>query len=64
MSKINRLSQSPRAMRESTNDPEAYAIGKVQLETSRASEGDRPTTEILSEFQKQDRDGSGWPPAV
>lgn len=63
MAKRN-LSQSPRAMRESTNDPEAFAIGKVQIEESRGDSGDRPTSEIIEEYGSQDRDGSGWPPAV
>lgn len=59
MSKRN-LSQSPRAMRESTNDPEAHAIGKVQLEHD-SSDRSKP---VIEEFSKQDRDGSGWAPTV
>lgn len=58
----SRSSQSPRAQRASTNDPEAYAKGKVQLETT--SHDGKEAASVISEFSKQDRDGSGWPPAV
>ena len=51
-----RLTQSPRALRSSTNDPEAFSRGEVQLEQD---EPQKTKIEDYSGYNEQSKDGSG-----
>jgi len=44
-------SQSPRAKRDSTNDPEAFAIGEVQLGMNRPEKSGGPENEKAWQHQ-------------
>jgi hypothetical protein len=51
-------SQSPRASRDSTNDPEKFAKGDVSLGMDDPEKNDQPGWDI-----KHDRGGDGYRPA-
>jgi hypothetical protein len=60
----DRLTQSPRALRDSTNDPEKYSKGDVQIDMNEPRKSDFGKGQPDPFRHKQDRDGSGWPPAT
>jgi hypothetical protein len=60
-----RLTQSPRALRESTNDAEKYAKGEVQLNMNAPRKSGGPENEDAWEKSGYDqRDASGWPTGI
>jgi hypothetical protein len=60
-----RLTQSPRQIRDSTNDPEKFSKGDVQLEQTEPRKSGGPENEGAWEHSGyNERDASGWPRGI